>query len=157
MSATDWGMTFETHACEWLDLDHVAHDGREYENVDAVVTRAIEQVDHTPAIHPELTPAVDLQPGASIACKVARYRIRDGGSSRRGRYWIPRCEVAVVDAYAFGVYTVDDGVLDDAVAILDAETVADMVTSWVDSPRTDIDQVARMPWSRVFDPVEVIP
>jgi len=157
MSAADWGLTFETHVCDRLDLDHVAHQGGGHENVDAISTRAVRARSAGEAVRPTLFFADAVRPEETIACKVARYRISDGETSRRGRYWIPRDELDAVDAYALGVYTKGAGVLEDAVTIVPSDYVYDLVSSWVDSPCADFEQVVRPPWSKVFDPTEVSP
>lgn len=151
----DYGLTFETHVCETIDADHVAHDGDEHENVDAVATRAVRARSLGPAIQNALYYADTVTNGDTIACKVARYRVSDGSSTRRGRYWIPRCELDAVDAYALGVYHPEHGVIPDAVTVLPSSDVEALVDSWVESPRHDVEHVARPPWSRVFDPQEV--
>lgn len=153
----DYGLTFETHLCETIDATHVAHDGDGHENTDAVATRAVRARSLGPAVQNALYYADTVTNGDTIACKAARYRISDGSGSRRGRYWIPQCELEAVDAYAFGVYHQKSGVITDAVTVLPTSDVAKLIgDGWVESPRRDIEYVARPPWSRVFDPQEVI-
>lgn len=153
---SDYGLTFETHLCEAIDADHVAHDGDEHESVDAVATRAVRARSLGPAVQAALYYADKLSTGDQLACKVARYRVSDGKSTRRGRYWVPRCELDAVDGYAFGVYHEEHGIIDDAVTVLPVDDVAELIgEGWVDSPRSDVEEVARPPWSRVFDPSEV--
>lgn len=155
-SNSDYGLTFETHVCDRVDAEHVAHDGGEHESVDAVATRSVRARSLGPAIQNALYYADSLTTGDTIACKVARYRIGSSSNTRRGRYWIPKQELERVDGYALGVYHTQHGVINDAVTVLPADDVETIVGgSWVDSPRTDIEYVARPPWSRVFDPEEV--
>lgn len=153
----DWGLTFETHACERLDLEFVANDGGEHQGVDAIATRAVRARTLGDTIQPSYLFSDKVTNGDRVACKVARYRISDGDTTRCGRYWIPRCELERVDGYALGVYHEESGVLEDAVTIVPSEDIEGLVTSWVDSPRHDVETVARIPWSRVFDRQEVDP
>lgn len=128
---TDWGTTFESAACQVLGLEDVAAQGDEFRHVDAV--------------------AAD---GTRWSFKVARVRISDGKSLRRGRYWIPRTEVESCDQYAFGVYD-DDGVIEGLITTLSAEAVRARLPSWVDSPRHDVELVSRPAWSRFISPSQV--
>lgn len=128
---TDWGTTFETAACSELDLEDVADQGGEYRHVDAVSST-----------------------GELWSFKVARRRIADGDSSRRGRYWIPIEEIETCEQYAFGVYD-DDGVLPGVITTLPAAAVRDRLPQFVESPRRDTELVSRPAWSRFVNPAEV--
>lgn len=150
----DVGLTFETHACERIDAEHVATDGGPHKAVDAVSTRAVRAMSLDTAIHTKLYYADGIRGGDRIACKVASYRIKDGDTTRRGRYWIPRGELERVDAYALGVHD-DAAIIEDAFTILPAAEIEALIGSWVDSPRDDTEQVTRLSWARVFDPAEV--
>lgn len=129
---TDWGTTFETAACSELDLEDVADQGGEYCHVDAVSST-----------------------GELWSFKIARLRISDGNSSRRGRYWIPIEEVETCDQYAFGVYD-NDGVVDGVITTLPAVVVNERCSAFVESPRRDTHLVTRPAWSRFINP-SVVP
>jgi len=129
---TDWGTTFETAACSELGLEDVADQGGEFRHVDAVSTS-----------------------GERWSFKVARLRISDGNSSRRGRYWIPIEELETCDQYAFGVYSADDGVIPGVITTLPVATVEERLPQFVDSPRRDTELVSRPAWSRFVNPAEV--
>jgi hypothetical protein len=155
VSATDWGLTFETHIADRAYLKDVAHDGGADQLVDARSTADSQPVTAA-ATRQAFARPVALPDGARVGVKVTRYRISDAASSRRGRYYLPRAELDRVDAFAFGVYHPDHGILEDAIATVGADVVAtDLVTSWTDSPHRDYDLVTRPPWSRVFNPAEV--
>jgi hypothetical protein len=125
---TDWGTTFETAVCTRHDLDDVANENGEYRHVDAV------EAD-----------------GTAWAIKVARVRISDGDSERRGRYWVPAAEVERCDRYAFGVYD-DGGVREGVITTLSADAVRERLPAFVESPRSDVELVARPAWSRFISP-----
>jgi len=129
---TDWGTTFETAACSELGLEDVTDQSGEYRHVDAV--------------------AAD---GTLWSFKVARHRISDADSSRRGRYWIPIEEVETCDQYAFGVYD-DDGVVDGVITTFPAAVVRKRCSAFVESPRRDTELVTRPAWSRFINP-SVVP
>jgi len=128
---TDWGTTFESAACDHLGLEDVADQGGEHRHVDAI--------------------AAD---GSRWSFKVARIRIDDGNSSRRGRYWIPQVELETCEQYAFGVYD-DSGVVDGVISTLPAAVVAERCSAFVESPRHDVEFVTRPAWSRFINPSSV--
>jgi hypothetical protein len=128
---TDWGTTFETAACDLLGLEDVTAEGGEYRHVDG--------------IGPD---------GTTWAFKIARVRIDDGNSSRRGRYWIPRAEVDTCDKYAFGIYD-DSGVVDGVITTLDGQAAFERLPQFVESPRSDTELVARPAWSRFINPGKI--
>jgi len=125
----DWGTTFESAVCELFGAEDVSSEGDEYRHVDAV------------------TPD-----GEQLAIKVARYRIAE--KSRRGRYWIPHAEIEACDRYAFGVYRRGGQVL-EVCRCYAVDVVEHRLPAWVDSPRDDVDEVSRPPWS-TFVPTELI-
>ena len=151
----DYGLTFETFVRRALDTEDVAHEGEEYSEVDALLTRSVASHSAGRAVRPAHHYAGRLSPGDRVACKVARYRISDGESTRRGRYWVPRCEVERCDAYAFGVYTEESGVLEGALAVMPTGHLREQLPEWVESPRRDIEKVCRPSWGLVFDAEEV--
>ena len=126
ISNGDRGRTFESAVCELTGAEDVSAEGGDYRHVDAV--------------GPD---------GDRIAIKVARYRIEDG--SRRGRYWIPKAEIAACDRYAMGVYR-DGGAVLDICRFYASAVVERRCPSFVASPREDIELVSRPPWSRFISP-----
>jgi hypothetical protein len=122
----DWGTTFETAVCELTNAEDVSNDGGEYRHVDA--------------IGPE---------GGRLAIKVARYRIAD--DHRRGRYWIPKAEIAACDRFAMGVYR-EGGDVEDICRFYATDIVERRCPTFVDSPREAIEAVSRPPWSRFISP-----
>jgi len=127
ISNGDRGTTFETNVCTLIGAEDVSSEGGDFRHVDA--------------IGPD---------GDRIAIKVARFRIDEG--QRRGRYWIPREELAACDRYAMGVYY-EDGGIDDVCRFYDAEVVERRCPSFVESGRgQDVEEVSRPPWSRFISP-----
>jgi hypothetical protein len=126
ISNGDRGTTFESAVCELTGAEDVSAEGGDYRHVDAV--------------GPD---------GDRIAIKVARYRIDD--ESRRGRYWIPKAEIAACDRYAMGVYR-DGGAVLDICRFYASEVVERRCPSFVESSRADIELVSRPPWSRFISP-----
>lgn len=127
-SNSEWGNSFESVACVQLNALDVSQQGGEHRHVDAV-----------------------QDDGTRYGFKVAKYRISDGDGTRRGRYWIPKAEVDAVDAMVFGVYD-DSGVIAHVHRVLDVDDVIGMLPEWVDSPRHDVEKVARPSWSAFLDP-----
>lgn len=130
-SNSEWGNSFESVACVQLGALDVSQQGDEFRHVDGV----------------------DDQ-GTRYGFKVARFRVSDGDSKRRGRYWIPRAEVNAVDAMVFGVYD-DSGVIPHVHRVLDVDDVIPMLPAWVDSPRHEVEKIARPSWSAFLDSTRV--
>lgn len=152
MSASDWGLTFETHTTDRWNLEDVARDGDDHALVDAIATRVIEPRATGAGLHPRLYYSGRVNPGDRIACKVCRRRIADGDTTRYGRWFIPKAEFEQVDAFALGVYHEEGGIIGDAVTILPTDVVADVVGAFSESSHADYQAVTRPAWSRVFDP-----
>lgn len=130
-SNSEWGASFESVACVQLSALDVSDQGGEHENVDAVADG-----------------------GTRYGIKVARFRISDGDGTRRGRYWIPKCELDAVDAMVFGVYD-DDGVIPHVHRTLSVDDVLPVLPEWVDSPHRDAEKVVRPSWSTFLSPARV--
>ena len=154
-----WGREFETYLAARVDLDDVAHNGGDDHLVDGRTTRRL--VPHYSGVAlrdefrwPSLREVV--APETDVAVKVCRHRIRDGGTTRRGRWILYSDELLgdeAADAVALGVYHEDLGVLDDAVTVLPTEVVLDeVVGEWSDSPHPGYEAVSRPSWASVFDP-----
>jgi hypothetical protein len=145
----DWGRTFETEACDRLDLRDLAHDD-DAQHLDARTTRSVRPGAVSTSITPELQFADTIPADTPVAAKVCKNRIRDGDTTRRGRWCIYREEIEAAGAFAFGVYEVDMGVLPDMVALVPTAEVVARLGEWVDSPHDRYTGVARLPWSAVF-------
>lgn len=131
-SNSEWGASFESVACVQLGALDVSDQGEEHRHVDAF----------------------DRQTETRFGIKIARFRVSDGDSTRRGRYWIPRAEVQRVDKMVFGVYD-DDGVIPHVHRILDVDDVIPQLPQWVDCPRDDVEKVSRPSWSTFVSPARV--
>lgn len=129
-SNSEWGASFESVACTQLGALDVSDQGGEHKHVDAI------------------------EDGTRYGIKVARFRISDGDGTRRGRYWIPEAEVRAVDRLVFGVYD-DQGVVPHVHRVLHVDDVVPMLPAWVDSPRHDVERVARPSWSTFISPARV--
>jgi hypothetical protein len=68
---------------------------------------------------------------------------------------LPREELQSVDAFVFGVYSLDGDVLPGAFAVRTPAQVKAIVTSWHDDGHPQFSEVARLPWSAVIDPAEI--
>lgn len=152
MSASDWGLTFETHSGDRWDLDDVAHNGGSDRLVDGYTTRRVAPRTTGPALRPELHYEPDIPAGAKVGCKVCRRQIRDGSTTRRGRWYVSREELAVVDAVALGVYHEDGGIIGSATALLPVASFERLLGDWSDAAHPDFEQVTRPSWATVFDP-----
>jgi hypothetical protein len=139
------GSSFEQLACSRLGLRDVSHYGHPFSYTDA-------EVEQPTTVETPDGP-VDLDPGASVGIKVCRFRI-DGGS-RRGRYYLPWEEFATVDAFVFGVYSLDEGVLPGAFAVRTPEQVEALDLTWHDDGHPQFSEVARFPWSAVIEPTTI--
>jgi len=152
VSASDWGLTFETHAGTRWDLDDVAQQGGPDHLIDGYTTRCVAPRTTGAALRGELYYAPVVPRGAAVSCKVCRRQIRDGTTTRRGRWYVAREELDVVDAVAFGVYHEQGGIIAEATTILPVETVASVLGEWSEAAHPDYDEVTRPSWARVFDP-----
>lgn len=141
------GSSFEQLACARLDLRDVSHHGHPFSYTDATV-------DEPTTVETPDGPLV-LEDGAQVGIKVCRFRI-DGGS-RRGRYYLPWEEFATVDAFVFGVYSLDEGVLPGAFAVRTPKQVEALDLTWHDDGHPQFSEVARFPWGDVIDPAEIEP
>ena len=136
------GNSFEQLACARLGLRDVSHHGHPFSYTDAVL--------EDPATVETPDGPVDLDAGASVGIKVCRFRI-DGGS-RRGRYYLPWEEFQTVDAFVFGVYSLDEGVLPGAFAVRTPAQVEALDLTWHDDGHPQFSEVARVRWAAVIEP-----
>lgn len=149
----DWGTTGVTRACDVFDLRNVSTEP-EYELVDAVATRRAQLGrDDRDVLHPVFQFSDPVREGDTIEVKVAQIRVADSGSTRRGRFRIPREQAEEADGFALGVYERDEGIL--AMAVLPAEDVVDRVTWWDCDGRYAQGEFATPSWAEFFDPEEV--
>jgi hypothetical protein len=144
----DWGRTVETAACERWGLEAIAGDPDEPWWFDARATRPV-----------DASPFGTVIPGTPVESKAARYRIADGGTTRRGQWWLRQpSHERLVEAdgeYVLAVYTPENGVL--SMRLVPAWWVDDLSLTWsACGDRHHADRAARVPWSRVFDTGEVI-
>ena len=150
----DWGLTVERAACERWQLDHTASDPDAPDWFDARATTSIQNETREGAFGAVGAVGADT----AIEVKAARFRVEHNGSQRRGLWWVRESShrrlVEAAGEYALGVYTPLKGVL--ALVLRPAWWVEQRVTCWSscgDDHRAD--RAARIPWSRVFDPMEV--
>jgi hypothetical protein len=151
---SDWGRLLEATGCDRFDLEDLAHDDTE-PHLDARTTRSHRPGATCQHLEPVLQFADNVPSGADVAAKACKYRISDGSSTRRGRWAIYRDELDAADAFLLGVYETDLGVLPQYLAIIPAAEVADLLGSWTDSPHHMYGQVARLPWSAVFQTADL--
>lgn len=152
MSATDWGLTFETHSTARWDLEDVSQNGGSDALIDGYTTRRIAPRTTGAALRPEFYYEDDIPRGSAVACKVCKRRILDDGSTRYGRWYVTGEELETVDAVALGVYHEDGGIIGSAVTILPVETVAGLCGAFCEASHPDYQTVTRPAWRRVFDP-----
>ncbi|WP_332898730.1 hypothetical protein [Haladaptatus sp. CMSO5] len=151
----DWGLTVETAACERWSLEHVANEASEPDWHDAVATEGVQTGPET------RTPGlVVLREGAPIEIKACRARMTDGASTRRGRWWIRERSherlLAAEGAYVLAVYDPDCVDSIRRLALLDARTVDSLIETWSPCGASHhAEYAARLPWSRVFDSLDV--
>jgi hypothetical protein len=153
----DWGRTAEMAACERWQLEHVAGEVAAPGWYDVLTTRRLSEVADC-----RVRAFGSVESHTPVEVKAARYRVREGGSRRRGRWWLRESSHrALVDAdgeYALAVYDPapepDGGVL--ALTLRPAWWVGARVTSWSPcGPGHRADRAACVPWSCAFDPVDV--
>jgi hypothetical protein len=151
----DWGRTVEMAACERWQLEHVAGEVAAPGWYDAVTTRLLSD-----AAGSRVSAFGSVGSDTPVEVKAARFRVQEGVSQRRGRWWLRESSHrALADAdgeYALAVYdpAPDGGIL--VLALRPAWWVAECVTAW--SPcgvGHRADRAACVPWSRAFDPADV--
>ena len=145
----DWGRTVEIAACERWQLEHVAGDVAAPGWYDAVTTRLLSEASDC-----AVSAFGSIESNTPIEAKAARYRVQEGGSRRRGRWWLRESSHrALADAdgeYALGIYSRGEGVI--ALALRPAWWVGERVSSWSPcGPGHPADRAASVPWNRVFD------
>lgn len=156
MSTSDWGRTFETHSGERWDFQDVAANGGSDRLVDGITTRRVAPRTTGAALRSSLHYEADIPAGATVGCKVCRRRIRDGATTRRGRWYIAREELDLVDAVALGVYHEDGGIIGSATTLLPADSFARLLGDWTPASHPDYEEVTRPSWAVVFEPEVVM-
>lgn len=115
--------------------------------------------------HVDMRGIVLVDEGVPVEIKGAQRRISNGANTCRGRYYIKRrAHDQLAEAggvYAFVVYDPRSRLGDDpilATVFVPARTVNEFVTAWspVAGDRSE-QAVAKVPWSRVFDPETLEP
>lgn len=152
MSASDWGLTFETHSGDRWDFQDVATNGGTDALVDGYTTRTIVPRTTGGALKPSLQFAPTIPSGSAIACKVCRRQIRDGQSTRRGRWYVTSDELEVVDAVALGVYHEEGGIIGAATTVLPVDVFDRLLGDWTEAAHDRYERVTRPSWATVFEP-----
>lgn len=106
--------------------------------------------------------------GTEVEIKAARFRIADGRSVRRGRFWIRRDQherlLAERGEYALAVYVLDGREDPEdpepllvALTLLSADSLDRLLDgrAWSDCGSLR-GEAARLPWSEVFDPDDLV-
>lgn len=147
---SDWGRTVETTVRERWGFELVSDDPEAPWWFDA---RATADTSYDVGY----TSFGTIAAGTPIEVKAARYRITDGRTTRRGRWWIRESShdrlVENDGEYALAVYDTDpereNAVL--ALSLRPAWWVDQLVTWSTWRPRHQADRAARVPWSQVFE------
>lgn len=141
------------------ELDHVPDDEVEWHDAIATAPTDAESIDVDGDV-PVVFHGVEapIEAGTPVEIKAARYRVSDGSSTRRGRFYYRRGQHSTIRSeeavYIETVYAVDDREDDDGpevyllgFLVTSADVVDDAIGAWVEVDRRATS--AQVSWTRL--------